>query len=57
MLKLVSYQDVDAKETTMPKWIEMMIKCSKQKQTKICLVSVEVFIKILSIPDYNAERE
>ena len=58
MFKLVQYQDVDAKATTIPKWMEMMIQCSKTEYTKICLVSVEVFIKIIDIPDiYNADRE
>lgn len=47
MYKLVPYQDVNAQTETMPKWLEMMIQCSKVAQTQICLVSVEVFIQIL----------
>jgi len=35
----------------MPKWLQMMIKCSKTTFTKICLVSVDVFIKILSLEE------
>lgn len=56
MLKIVSLQDVDARATQMPKWLAMMIKCSKTTYTKICLVSVEVFIQILSYEDRSVQE-
>ena len=51
MLKILQFQNVDAKVTQMPEWLDMLISASKTGYTKICLVAVDVFIKILSFND------
>ena len=51
MLQIIHLQNVDSAASQMPEWLDMLIQCSKNSFTKICLVSVDVFIKILSFDD------
>lgn len=51
MFKIMLLQNIDSNATEMPKWLEMLIKCSKFEAIQICLVSVAVFIKILQYED------
>ena len=51
MLKILPLQNLDSQTEQMPEWLDMMIQCSKVSFTKICLVSADVFIKILSLED------
>lgn len=44
MFKLMLLQNIDQSATQMPRWLEMLIKCSKFESTQICLVAVDVFI-------------
>jgi hypothetical protein len=41
----------------MPEWLEMLIRSSKTGQTKICLVAVDVFIKLLKKPDVSPKGQ
>mmetsp|Transcript_1941 Transcript_1941/g.2812 ORF Transcript_1941/g.2812 Transcript_1941/m.2812 type:complete len:103 (-) Transcript_1941:4703-5011(-) len=49
MLKVLPYQNVDAAASALPEWLDMLITASKASYPKICLVAVDIFIKILSI--------
>jgi hypothetical protein len=51
LLKILYNQNVLSSDNHLPEWLEMLIKCSKVQQTKICLVSIDVFIKILNVKE------
>lgn len=51
LFKIMLLQNIDSNASEMPKWLEMLMKCSKYESTQICLVSVEVFIRILQYED------
>lgn len=55
LLKILYHQvpqeNVLSSANQLPEWLEMLIKCSKVQQTKICLVSIDVFIKILNVKE------
>jgi len=40
----------------MPEWLDMLIQSCKTGDTKICLVSADVFIKLLSIEDQSNQQ-
>ena len=40
----------------MPEWLDMLIQSCKTGDTKICLVSADVFIKLLSIEDLSKQQ-
>ena len=48
---------VDSKAKKMPDWLDMLLKCSKVKTTKICLVTIELFIKLLHYHDKSKQRQ
>ena len=40
----------------MPEWLDILLKCSKVQNTKICLVTIELFIKLLYYHDKSSQR-
>ena len=58
MWKILQYQSVDFKEgNKMPSWLEMLLCCSKNRSTKICLVTIEMFIKLLYYQDKSKTKQ
>ena len=55
MLKIINLQNIDEKTDKMPPWLDMLIQCSKTSFIKICLVSVEVFLEIVSFDQNDKE--
>ena len=41
----------------MPEWLVYLLKCSKVQNTKICLVTIELFIKLLFYHDKSKKKK
>ena len=48
---------MDKTTDSVPEWLDMMIQCSKISATKICLVSVKTFLKILKPNNHQMQDQ